>query len=175
MLWSRAELSRHHSILAIGAGNALEATDMHLTAFVFVTALFSWLVPRCDQEPVAEPEIHLIPAGFIGQVTIHHNRADGAEPVYEHGARVYRIPPGGVLHSRLAPNYGVRAPAKMKFFYVSPAGQRQPVAGREETVSQDVACILGTYQVGPDLHYFVDQPRNAGKYRNPAVEQGERQ
>jgi hypothetical protein len=29
--------------------------------------------------------------------------------------------------------------------------------------------------VGPDLHYFVDQPRNAGKYRNPAVEQGERQ
>jgi hypothetical protein len=53
---------------------------------------------------IAEPEIHLIPASYMGSIYIFHNVPDG-EPLKREGrARVYEIPKDGILRSQSAMN-----------------------------------------------------------------------
>lgn len=118
-----------------------------------------------NRHPVAEPEIHLLPHDFIGQVTIHHGRADGAPAEREGDARLYRIPADGVLATQAAPNYGIRPPERMHYFRVGTAGERTALPARPTAEPGVLAC----YQVGPDFFYIVDRPENAGQYRNPAL------
>lgn len=120
------------------------------------------------KRPVAEPEVHLIPEGFIGHVVIQHARATGSPAERDGDARLYRIPADGVLVTQTPANYGVRPPERMAFFAVSGSGTRTPLL--VETAGGP--CILGGYQVGPDFHYFVDRLENAGRYANPAVTAG---
>lgn len=74
----------------------------------------------------ADSEIHLIPAGYVGQVTIVFGAANGEPVVSEDNARVYRIPEGGILLTQMAPNVG-SSPA-WRFFLVDATGIRRPVS-----------------------------------------------
>jgi hypothetical protein len=126
--------------------------------------------------PIAEPEIHLIPDGFIGHVIVRHGVAGGAPMEREGDARVYRIPPDGVLETQAPANYGIREPAIMRFHYDGATRARLPVhRPPSDPAPQDEVAILGGYQVRAEFHYFVDTPRNADRYANPAIQPGERE
>jgi len=77
---------------------------------------------------MAEPEIHLIPAGYMGNIYIFHNVPDG-EPLKREGrTRVYEIPKDGILRSQSAMNRGWSF-ATPQYFYVTPDGQREKIIG----------------------------------------------
>jgi hypothetical protein len=83
---------------------------------------------------MAEPEIHLIPAGYMGNVYIFHNVADG-EPLRREGrARVYEIPKDGILRSQSPENPGWGSP---QYFYVTPDGKREKIVGDWPTTIHD--------------------------------------
>jgi hypothetical protein len=143
--------------------------------------------------PIAEPEVHLLPDGFVGHVVLRHGIA-GAAPLDRDGdARVYRIPASGEVETETPANWGIREPAKMRFFYASsassassagsagsaddarPARRALAVHRPDAPVPDDEIAILGGYQVRGEFHYFVDAPRNAGAYKNPALLPGERE
>jgi hypothetical protein len=79
------------------------------------------------RQGTADPEIHLIPAGYAGEVTIVFHSVNGEPLDVEDGARVYRIPASGILFTQLSPNEGL-SPAQ-KFFLVSGNGERRPITG----------------------------------------------
>jgi hypothetical protein len=73
----------------------------------------------------AEPEIHLIPAGYVGYITIVFQAANG-EPLQREGdARLYKISANGILLTQAGPNVGI-SPV-WKFFVVTPQGERTPI------------------------------------------------
>jgi hypothetical protein len=126
-----------------------------------------------SRHPVAEPEVHLLPAGYIGRVTIEHGRADGAPAEREGDARLYRIPEGGVLATAAPPNYGVRPPENMHVYQVGADGTRTRIPSEDD--GSGGPCVLAIYQLGRGVfHYVVDVPANASKYPNPAVTPGPR-
>jgi hypothetical protein len=125
--------------------------------------------------PVAEPEVHLIPEGFVGHVVLRHGVAGGVPLERDGGARVYRIPAGGVLETAAPANHGIREPGKIAFYYDGAERRALRVHRTDAPVPDDEIAILGGYQVSSDFHYFVDRPRNAGRYRNPALQDGERE
>ena len=90
-------------------------------------ALASLGVVACSRK--AEPEIHLIPAGYMGDVFILHNVRDGVPPKHEGAARVYEVPVSGVLRSQTPVPSGRWGPNEVQFFYVSEAGSRSPIVG----------------------------------------------
>lgn len=124
--------------------------------------------------PIAEPEIHVLPDGFIGAIVLRHGVAGRPALERDGDARVYRIPASGVVETATPANYGIREPAKMAFYYDGPARRALPVHRPEAHAPDDAVAILGGYQVRSDFHYFVDTPRNAGRYKNPAIRPGER-
>ena len=77
------------------------------------------------QAGAAEPELHLIPDGYVGWVNIAYGAKNGQPGRYEDGARVYRIPTGGILITQAGPNRGT-SPA-WKFFYETTSGSRIPI------------------------------------------------
>ncbi|GAC1657708.1 MAG: hypothetical protein NVS4B3_24570 [Gemmatimonadaceae bacterium] len=72
----------------------------------------------------ADPEVHLLPAGFLGPVVIIYGQPNGAPPRWEGKARLFVIPPTGVLRTQAPPNPGWSNPS---YFYVSAAGTRSPI------------------------------------------------
>lgn len=46
---------------------------------------------------------------------------------YENGARLYRIPPGGVLMSQFPPNGGCMNDNRLTFYYLDSLGNRKPL------------------------------------------------
>jgi len=93
----------------------------------------------------AEPEVHLLPAGYEGPVIIILNVPNGAPKEREGKARLFRIPASGVLRTQYGPNDGWNAPA---FFYVDRAGHRTPIPGQaacSDSIDEHVrACWMGT-------------------------------
>jgi hypothetical protein len=75
---------------------------------------------------LAEPEMHLIPKGYTGNVFIIY-AMDGGEPAAHEGIfRMYRIPSSGVLATRGDLRHGW---TWSRYFYMSPDGQRQRITG----------------------------------------------
>jgi hypothetical protein len=70
----------------------------------------------------ADPEIHLIPIGYTGQVTIAFGAANGDSAAWEGTARVYTIPENGILLTSSEPNVG--SSPEWRFFQVRPDGER---------------------------------------------------
>ena len=145
-----------------------------------LTALITGLIAGAfmggDKSKSAEPEIHLIPKGFIGHVTICFGEKNGVPPKYENGRRVYEIPPGGTLHTQFPTNSGIRPPKDFHFFYYdAETGSREelPKEDHDDPGREDIA-ILGGYLFSNQYHYFVDQVRNKKNYKNPAIQEGER-
>ncbi len=84
---------------------------------------------------MAEPEIHLIPAGYMGNIYIFHNVPDG-EPLKREGrARVYEIPKDGILRSQSPMNPGWSFTPQ--YFYVTPDGKREKIVGYWPTSIHD--------------------------------------
>lgn len=73
----------------------------------------------------AEAEVHLIPAGYTGSVTIAFRAANGRPAAREADARLYEIPASGVLVTQEDLNVG-SSPA-WRFFVVSSTGERTRV------------------------------------------------
>lgn len=71
----------------------------------------------CSEQ--AEPESFLIPSGYVGEVYVIFDISDGAAPEIRDGQRIYRIPPSGVLRTRIPPAYGRGI---WSFAYVGTAG-----------------------------------------------------
>lgn len=69
----------------------------------------------------ADPEIYLIPADFRGQFYLVLNEPCGMPLESEKGARVYRIPPDGIVITRSPFNAGVQ---NKQFFLVDASGNR---------------------------------------------------
>lgn len=89
-----------------------------------VLGLIGIIASGCDD--VAQPEIHLIPQGYSGEVFILHQVAAGEPMVREGWSRIYRIPTGGVLRSRTDANEGWRM---SRFFYLAADGRRETITG----------------------------------------------
>ena len=68
--------------------------------------------------PQAEPEIHLIPKGYVGWVTIAFRAANGEAPAYDDNAPLYRTPSSGTLITGATPNVGSSPP--WRFFFEDP-------------------------------------------------------
>ena len=82
-----------------------------------------FLCSSCGE--IGEREIHLIPAGYVGRVYILHNISGGVPLKREGSARLYEIPPDGVLRSQSSENLGWHYADK--FFYVASNGTRTPI------------------------------------------------
>jgi len=91
-------------------------------SLVIAVALWAAMM---QQDRRADSEVHLIPAGYSGEVTIVFHAQNGEPLDVEDGARLYRIPLGGILFTQLAPNEG-HSPER-RFFVVVPNGDRQPI------------------------------------------------
>jgi len=112
---------------------------------LLITAIFITTL----QQARAEPEVHLIPEGYVGWVAIAFEAANGEMPAYEGDARLYRIPRTGLLLTRASVNRGM-GPAH-SFFLESASGTRQrlsyigPVA---DTPENRANSQIGLFEIG---------------------------
>ena len=96
----------------------------------------------------ADPEIHLIPAGYVGVVTIVFLAPDGGPPDIEGDARLYRIPLTGILFTQSLPNLGMN-PVR-RFFSIAPDGERHPITESGESTVPDTP----ENRAKPDVEIF---------------------
>ena len=94
----------------------------------------------------ADPEIHLIPADFVGEVTIVFRAANGEPIATEDDARLYKVPANGILLTQAMPNVGIN-PA-WKFFRVAANGQRDPITHIWASTVADTAENRANPEVG---------------------------
>ena len=92
--------------------------------FFFVT-LFATIAGGCS-DGIAQPEVHLLPQGYSGDVFILHDVADGEPLIREGWSRIYRIPPIGILRSSTDPNHGWGI---ARFYYLAADGSREKITG----------------------------------------------
>ena len=104
-----------------------------MKVFVLLLGLIT-LSGMCGGQ-IAEPEIHLIPAGYMGNIYIFHN-VPGGEPLKREGrARVYKIPKDGILWSQSPMNLGWSFTPQ--YFYVTLDGKHENIVGYWPTSIHD--------------------------------------
>jgi len=106
---------------------------LHLKVFLLLIALV--FASSSSGQVLSEPEIHLIPMGFMGYIYIFHNVPDGQPLKREGRARVYEIPKDGILRSQSPLNPGWGSPPQ--YFYVTPDGKREKIPGYWPTSIHD--------------------------------------
>jgi hypothetical protein len=142
---------------------------------MIVLVFFLLLVTGCDMQTI-EPEIHLIPKGFVGQIVLYFDSPDNALQKRENQARVYEIPPNGRLHTAFPPNPGIRPPNSTQFYYVDLKGERTPIPLRTDRgLSPQAIVVSNIYVMNKEVHYFVDHLDRIDTYNNPALDNSERQ
>ncbi len=94
----------------------------------FFIAVFSLLLifASCTHTTPCEKEIYLVPKGFHGKIMIFFDQTDGQEKSYEGTARLYTVPPGGLMKSQFPKNGGCMNDNRLKFFYADSLGNRVP-------------------------------------------------
>jgi hypothetical protein len=90
-----------------------------IICFIFLTS--------CNESPQCEEEIYLVPEGFRGKIMVFFDQPDGQAQVYEHTARIYRIPASGFIKSQFPKNGGCMNDGRIQFFYEDSQGKRQPL------------------------------------------------
>lgn len=129
----------------------------------------------CDVQ-TAEPEIHLIPQGLMGHVTLYFDVPDGSPKKSEGNARLYEIPPNGQFRTRFSPNIGIRPAHSMKFYYVNSKGVRTLIPSRtDQNILPETVVVSNVYVIHKELHYFIDRLDRIDTYKNPAINDSERQ
>ncbi len=132
-----------------------------LAVFLITLLSFGRLAAGRALSKRAEPEIHLIPAGYMGDVYIIHNASEAAPPEYEEGRRVYRIGSDGVHKTQLDRNNLLRMAGDRLFFYVGQDGTRVPITEYWPTTIPDTpenradTSTVGIYfiQLGTTTRY----------------------
>lgn len=110
----------------------------------------AWLVGAVYVWDRAEHEVHLLPEGFRGPVVIIFDQPAGAPEERDGRARLYRVPPNGVLRTQLPFNDGWSAP---DYFFLDRSGRRSPIvrgAPCEDSLPGDPvqACLMGRMWIG---------------------------
>lgn len=98
-------------------------------------------------EPRAHPEVHLIPAGYAGYVTIAFLAPNGEPGDFEGKARLYRIPANGILLTQSPANHGPGP--ERQFFIVEPNGDRREV---KESIANFGDMLKN--RIHPDVEVF---------------------
>jgi uncharacterized protein DUF6843 len=94
-----------------------------ITRYAATCVAITLLLLGCG-ERIAEPEIHLIADGYMGDVFIIHD-VPGGEPLErEWLSRVYRISRNGILRSQSSMNSGWGMP---RYYYISENGDRRQI------------------------------------------------
>jgi hypothetical protein len=133
------------------------------------------LTMGCDIQ-TAKPEIHLIPQGFVGHVTLYFDAPNGLPEKWEGNTRLYEIPINGQLYTRFSPNIGIRPANSTQFFYVSSKGGRTLIPSRTvKKLLPETIVASNVYVVNKQLHYFIDSLNRIDTYKNPALVDTERQ
>jgi hypothetical protein len=113
----------------------------------------------------AEPEIHLIPDGYVGPVVIAFDRDDGTPKKYEDRTRVYEIPADGILKTKFPRNDGTHH--SWKFYYVKADGTKHdlpyfldlrevPIEGRNTVAIYSMGSVSApSNRVKHDMSFFT--------------------
>lgn len=88
------------------------------------------------------PETFLIPEDYRGTVRIIFNEPCGAEPLMEHGRRLYQIPAEGILITKFKDEYGI---IDQEYYLVGDGGKRRRIYSMNTSDFNEV----WTYQKSP--------------------------
>jgi hypothetical protein len=133
----------------------------------------------CSNIQSIEPEHHLIPEGYTGEVTIVFDVADGNPQRKTENTRIYEIPREGKLLSQFSPNLGIRPLQSMHFFYINRQGVLTPIPSRQDKEkyvqnSPQTIVVSNVYIFNREMHYFIDRLDRIDSYKNPAISDDER-
>jgi hypothetical protein len=124
-----APMQRPRALWAIVRRFFAYTVGLPVLAFLLLVGLtLGGLFARGVLEERAEPEVHLIPAGYMGNVYIIHNVSGAPAPEFEQRSRVYRIGVDGVHLTQLDQNTGIHQAGEVRYYYVGPDGTRVPIA-----------------------------------------------
>ena len=95
---------------------------------------------------------------------------------WEGNARLYNIPPNGQFRTIFSPNIGIRPTHYMQFYYVNFQGNRTLIPSRKaQNLSPEIVVVSNVYVIDKELHYFIDRLDRIDTYKNPAIDESERQ
>jgi hypothetical protein len=142
-------VSRRRLLLA-----AISSVLVAVALFLAWPWMYAWGAGRFWDR--AEPEVHLIPSGYVGPVVILLD--DSSAPREREGkARLFRVSPTGLGHSGFGDNVGWGRP---DYFYVDAHGHRSRIAAgtpcNHALAGDSVqACLLGhtTFSDLPNRSY----------------------
>lgn len=86
------------------------------------------IIVGCNRSTPCEKEIYLLPDGLRGQMIVFFDQPDGQAIEYEDEARVYRLPPTGLLKTQFPRNGGCMGDNRIQFFYINDSGAREKLA-----------------------------------------------
>lgn len=87
----------------------MKIVGMISLGLLLITGIYLW------KTEIGDDEVFILPEGHKGIVFILFDQKNGEPERYEHGSRVYEIPPGGVLKTQFFLNTGWHRPGK--YFY----------------------------------------------------------
>lgn len=129
----------------------------------------------CASGPSPSMEVHLIPAGYTGQVLITFLPNDSQVQASSSSENTYTIGKDGTAHIDQKMRYGIKNNANTRFYYVNDQGEKtRQIKLIEGNESAEDLVIIGPYPVGHQLYYFVDAYKNKSSYKNPAISGEER-
>lgn len=108
-----------------------------------------------------EPEIYLIPKGYIGWLIVAVDQEDGAEKEYEDGYRVYRMPPNGFLKTKFSLNTGWAEAGKTRlYYYVDSLGRRTELSDYDLHPKADsIVQVMGGAVINFGKAYYLADNR----------------
>lgn len=116
------------------------------TLFAYVLSLAAVFAAISIVPDQIEPEVYLIPDGYIGPVLVVFDQPGGQPPVFDGETRIYNIPPSGVLLTQLPPPKEGIGP---ELWYVDDEGRKtKPIQFNGSCVSPPagdavLACLRG--------------------------------
>lgn len=140
-------------------------TSRYLRACLRSVFLVLALAPAaaCSSDVGGKAETYLLPEGYVGAFYVIYGVPAGEPSAADHdGARLFRIPGGGVLLTQGDPSAGRIDWDQVRFFYEAADGSRTEVKNRWTTSVRDTPASrsdrtlwvfgpsTGTYQKTPD-------------------------
>lgn len=107
-------------------------SKMNVFSMLCLLTLSLFMV-ACDETPPRDPEMYIIPDGYIGTFHIVYNVTDGQPKKMQDGFRVYEIPENGVLLTQTGINSGWLDTKLIHFYYRKSNGELQDLTDRYTT------------------------------------------
>jgi hypothetical protein len=115
----------------------------------------------CDDTPSRDPEMYIMPDGYIGTFHIVYNVTNGQAKKMQDGFRVYEIPENGVLLTQTGINSGWLDIELMQFYYRKLNDELKSLTDRYTTNLDDIPentenqiTIYGG-SMGTSKYYFL--------------------